>query len=279
MILLLAAAALTACGGTDTPTATPSSAASATPGSPVVVEYAPGLTEDLYLPEEQGTVPLVVMVPGGGWMTADPTGLAGLADHLARAGVAAAPTHIRAEQDGVVYPVPVEDVLCAVAGAVEEVSAQGYTPDPVVVLGHSSGAHLASLAVLAYDDHAPACSSPAVEPDALIGLAGPYDITAVPQFATSLFGVGPEEDPEAWETANPVRRTDLRTDVPVLLMTGDADVIVPVDLMTQFEQTLTDAGNPTTAQVVPDADHLSIFAADVAGEPIEEWLRTLSEWR
>ncbi len=274
VLLLIVAAALTACGGSDTPTATPT-AASASPESPVVVQYAPGLTEDVYLPDGEGQVPLVVLVPGGGWTTADPTGMAWLAASLAEDGIAAAPTHIRAQVDGVVYPVPVEDVLCAVAAAVDEVRAHGFDPDPVAVLGHSSGAHLASLAVLAYDDFSPACSSPVVEPDALIGLAGPYDISKIQQYSTALFSTGPDADPITWAAANPVLRADLRPDVPVLLMNGDNDVVVPVTFMSQFEQALTDAGHPTTAQVVPGADHLSIFSAQVAGEPITEWLLAL----
>lgn len=273
-ILLLAAVALTACGGSDTPTATPASAAPS-PGSPVLVEYAPGLTEDVYLPAEQGTVPLVVLVPGGGWMTADPTGFAGLATSLADAGIAAAPTHIRAQQDGVVYPVPLEDVLCAVAAAAEEVEAQGFTPDPVAVLGHSSGAHLAALAVLAYDDYAPDCSAPAVEPDALIGLAGPYDISKT-EYSVALFDTGPNEDPATWQAANPVLRADLRPEVPVLLLNGEEDDVVPVAFMTQFQQALEDAGHPTTTEVIPGADHMSIFTPQVSGDQIADWLRSLS---
>ena len=218
----------------------------------------------------------MVLVPGGGWTTADPSGLTGLAASLAEAGVAAAPTHIRAAQDGVVYPVPVEDVLCAVAAAAEEVRAQGFEPDPVAVFGHSSGAHLAALAVLAVDDYSPTCTSPAVEPDALVGVAGPYDIRQIQEYSTALFATGPDDDPGTWEAANPVLRAGLRPEVPVLLVHGDADTVVPVDLTSQFADALKDAGHPTTAQVVPGADHMSIFTAEVSGERIAEWVRTWS---
>lgn len=239
------------------------------------VEYAPGLTEDLYLPEAKGTVPLVVMVPGGSWTTADPSGFAGLAAGLADAGIAAAPAHIRAAQDGVVYPTPIEDVLCAVTAAAEEVRRQGLRPGPVAVLGHSSGAHLAALAVLAADDFTPDCGAPLVAPDALIGLSGPYDISKVPDLASALMGTSPDDDPDTWAQANPVERTDLRPDVPVLLLHGEADQVVPVDFTTQFADTLEAAGHPVTVEVVPDADHDTIYQADVAGDRVATWLQGL----
>lgn len=268
VVPLLLAAALAGCGNSD-------ESPEAAPTGPVTVEYAPALTEDVYFPDEVGTAPLVVMVPGGGWMTADPSGFAPLATTLADAGIIAAPTHIRASQDGAYYPAPVEDILCAVAGAVAEAEDQGFEVGPVTVLGHSSGAHLASLATLAYDDFSPDCEDPVVEPDALVGLAGPYDISQITKYSSNLFTSGPDEDPLTWLAANPVVRKDLRPDVPVLLMNGDADEVVPPVFAEQLATKLEADGNPTTLRVIPGADHFSIFAAEVVGEPISQWVLSL----
>ena len=267
--LLLLAATLASCGGSDRPPLAPEVPAA---GPSFTLEYARGLTEDVYLPHRTGRVPLVVMVPGGSWTTSDTTGFAPLAADLARSGIVAATARVRAADDGVVYPAPVEDILCAVAVATQRVSSRGYRPGPIAVLGHSSGAHLAALAVLTYDDHAFSCRAPAVEPDALVGLSGPYDISRMPDVASALFGAGPYEAPEAWENANPVQRADRRPDVPVLLLHGEDDGTVPVDFTTQFGDALEEAGHPTTVTVVPGVDHLGIFRADVAGEPVAEWL-------
>lgn len=269
---VLSAALLASCAGSasDAPGAAPPGT-----GTSTTIEYAPGLTEDLYLPAGQGRVPLVVLVPGGGWATADPTGLAGLASNLAEAGVAAAPTHLRAAQDGVTYPTPLEDVLCAVAAAADRLRSRGFVPDPVAVLGHSSGAHLAALAVLAVDDYSPTCDLPVVRPAALVGLSGPYDISQVPEVASALLGTSPDDDPDTWAAANPVDRADLRPDVPVLLLHGEDDETVPVDFTTQFAEALDEAGHPTTVEVVPGVDHLGIFEPDVAGPPVVAWLRSL----
>src|SRR5690349_1707987 len=131
LMMLAALVSAPSCGSASGPAAGPPSP---TTRPSMTVEYAPGLTEDVYLPGVAGKVPLVVLVPGGGWQTADPSGLAGLAAALANAGIAAAPTHIRAAEDGVHYPVPVQDVLCAVAAATAQVRARGFVPDPVAVL-------------------------------------------------------------------------------------------------------------------------------------------------
>jgi acetyl esterase/lipase len=166
----------------------------------------------------------------------------------------------------------VEDVLCAVSGVAADARAKGFRPSRVAVLGHSSGAHLAALAVLAFDDFDPTCSSPVVEPDALIGLSGPYDIRRMSDEASALLGSDPDEDAATWQAANPVERAALRPDVPVLLMHGEDDDMVAVDFTTQFADALEAAGHPTTVDLVPDVDHLGIFAADVAVEPIAAWL-------
>lgn len=276
VLLVLLAAALASCSGPSAPSPVGDSP-SATPA--LTLEYAPGLTEDIYLPADPADakrVPLVVLIPGGGWTTADPAGLAGLAAGLAEAGVAAAPAHVRAAEDGVTYPAPVEDVLCAVAAASDHLRSAGYPPGPVAVLGHSSGAHLAALAVLTVDDHAPPCGSTGVRPDALIGLSGPYDISQVPDVAAALLGSSPDEDPDAWASANPVEQAGRRPDVPVLLLHGDADTLVPVELTTQFAQALDAGGHPTTVEVVPGADHETIYSSGVATDRVAAWLRSAS---
>ncbi|GAA1951382.1 alpha/beta hydrolase [Nocardioides panacihumi] len=270
-ILALLAVVLSSCGSK-----TPSSVESPVASQPHArIEFAPGLTEDLYLPEGVSRAPLVVLVPGGGWQTADPSGLAPLAASLADAGIAAAPTHIRAAEDGVVYPVPVEDVLCAVSAAVQGARERGVTPDRVAVLGHSSGAHLAALAVLAAADYAPRCRCPVVTPDALIGLSGPYDISRIPEVAQPLLGDAPDADPEVWASANPLERAHLRPQVPVLLLHGEADLTVPSDFTTQFARVLEDAGHPTTVRLLPDADHQTVYSAAVASGPVAAWLSAL----
>lgn len=239
---------------------------------PVTHDYRPGLAAYPHLPRNVEAAPVVVLVPGGGWTTADPAGLAGLAERLAASGVVAVPVVVRAEVDGVLHPVPLEDVVCALADAVATSRAAGIRPTRAVLLGHSSGAHLAALVALDPDAVPARCEDPVVAPDALVGLAGPYDIGGVPA-AEALVGSTPEEDPATWRAANPVFLATRRPDLPVLLVHGDADDVVPPEQTRRFGSLLLDAGHDATVSVLPGVDHDSVYSAEVVGDVVVEWLR------
>lgn len=242
---------------------------------PVSHEYLPGLEAYPHLPTGVTSAPVVVLVPGGGWVSADPSGLGGLADSLAGAGIVAVPVTIRAQEDGVVYPVPVEDVLCALADAAATARSAGIEPTSLVLLGHSSGAHLSALAALAPQSVSPRCEDPVVEPDALVGLAGPYDIREFGDNAEVLLGVPQQEDPVRWAAANPVLLAGGRPDVPVLLVHGDADEVVPPSATTEFGDALRRGGHDTTVRMLPGVDHSAVYTAPVVGRDVATWVAAL----
>jgi acetyl esterase/lipase len=283
-LALLLVMILTGCAGEGPPTETTTSAGvtttiptpSSVTGTTVETsEYLPGLEASIHRPALDAAVPLLVMVPGGGWETADPSGFEGLARHLADSGILAAPVEVRAGRDDVVYPVPVEDVLCAVGYVVNQARSAGVEPGLVAVMGHSSGAHLAALAVLATADYTPACPDPVVAPDALVGLAGTYDVGMYPGPARRLFGVGPETDPDLWESGNPALAAGSRPEVPVLLIHGDADDLVPISSTTAFGSALEEGGHPVTVKIVAGADHHQVYSAEASGDLIGDWLKGL----
>jgi acetyl esterase/lipase len=237
-------------------------------------EYLPGLNAYAHVPADVTSAPVVVMVPGGAWKGADPAALQPLAAALADRGVFAMPVRIRAAAgDGVVYPVPVEDILCAVADGAATARADGIEPERVVLLGHSSGAHLSALAALDPATYSPSCGDPLVAADALVGLAGPYDIREFADPASALFAEG--ADAAEWDAANPVLLAAQRPEVPVLLLHGTDDDIVPSSFSTEFGTALSSAGHPTTVRILPGEDHQSIYSAETAAAPIAAWLSAL----
>ena len=139
---LAATALLTGCGsGGENPSTdadpTPSAGAPTTPGPG---EYLAGLPASVDLPTGDPTA-VTVLVPGGGWSSADPAGLAPLAADLTDNGLAVVTITYGTSGTDAYYPRPVDDVACAVAYAAEQV------PDvPVVLVGHSAGAQLVALA-------------------------------------------------------------------------------------------------------------------------------------
>ncbi len=258
---------------TDDPvagSATPSHTYSA---GPVSHEYRPGLAAFPHLPQGVTSAPVVVMIPGGGWQTADPTGLEPLAAALASRGIVAMPVVIRANADGVVYPAPVEDVVCALADGVATAREAGIEPTRVVLLGHSSGAHLSAVTTLDPQRYTPTCDDPVVAADALVGLAGPYDIRNFSGAAENLFA--DDASDATWDGANPVLLAGQRPEVPVLLLHGGADELVAPQFSTDFANALRAGGHPVTLDVIPGVNHGEVYSAAVAAAPVADWLAGL----
>lgn len=232
-------------------------------------EYRPELAVTVDLP--QGEAPaVVVLVPGGGWSSADPTGLAPLAASLADAGLAVVTITYGTSGTGDYYPTPPDDVACGVAYAAAQVPGV-----PVVLLGHSAGAQLAALVGLVPSRGTDeTCPSSPHQADAVVGLAGPYDVAATGGLAESLFGVGEDENPGMWDDGNPVVQAGERPEVPFLLVHGDADRVVPEDFTTSFADALTDAGHDVTLRILPGVDHSTVYGADVVGDLVQRWVET-----
>jgi len=91
---------------TTTPQDTSTTADSTNTTVVPVSEYLPGLEARFHLPAPADLVPLVVMVPGGGWSTADPAGFEGLARDLAILALTVPAGYGLAR-----FPVPGKDVI------------------------------------------------------------------------------------------------------------------------------------------------------------------------
>lgn len=242
----------------------------------VAFKFGAQLRGELHLPASPGArvAPLVVLVPGGGWTSADPAGLIPLADRLAAAGLASATVTYRVGAQGR-FPAPVADVLCAVDAAAAQARAHGLTPSPVVLLGHSAGAQLAAVAALGGSAFAAGCGARPTRVDALVGLAGPYDIARFGARAEPLLGTTPAGDPQRWREANPLTWASQRPAMPVLLAAGTADELVPPRMSTEFAQALREGGHRVRLLSVAGATHASIYQPDVIARPVIDWVRAL----
>lgn len=238
------------------------------------IEPASGVVE-LFPPSAtalgDSTRPLIVLVPGGGWETADPAGMVPLAEALAHRGAIVATTTYGAAKDHVLFPVQAEDVACAVAEAAEQSRMAGHDPGEVVVVGHSAGAHLGAIVSLEPDRFLDGCDHPPVRPDRFIGLAGPYDIVRAGSAAHALFGT-PRPDSQLLSAANPLDSVASRPEVAVLLVHGRSDSTVPVLFTESFAAALLAAGHAVTTVYPEGVDHHTIYSSDVADPLIAAWL-------
>lgn len=234
--------------------------------SPRTTDYRPGMPATVQLPQGPARA-AVVLVPGGSWSTAEPAGIARLADAVLAADLAVVTVTYGTSGSGALYPVPADDVACAVSFAAAQV------PDvPVVVVGHSAGGHLALLAALAPEPRVPgACPHPTHPADGVVGLAGPYDVAAT-GMAENLFGVPRSEAPQVWTEGNPLTWAAERPDLPVLLLHGDDDAVVPVRFTDGAAEALRAGGHPVQVEVLPGVDHMEVIRPDVIGDLLTGWV-------
>jgi acetyl esterase/lipase len=290
MAALMITAVLTACSAANpaigTEPGTPSTNAPTSSSTAVVhpdevkvttAEFLPGVEADLHLRVTGTLQSVVLMVPGGAWETADRSGLSPLAGFLAKVGVVVVNARVRAASDGVVYPVPVEDVLCALAFGVDRAERSGIRVGQLFVFGHSSGAALAALGSLQPERYSPSCLDSLRTPDGLIGLSGLYDVDLVSDLARSLFGAARDEASAVWDEGNPIAQAHRRPELPVLLLHGDADELVPLSFTTRFAGALEAGGHQVTLKVLSGADHHSIYSPEFAGDLLLEWVRNVGD--
>jgi acetyl esterase/lipase len=267
VLALSAACTLAACA-----TSQPQQQATPSADQVALQQVAPGVAANVGQPTADPSGVIVLLVPGGGWVSADPSGLAPLAAYLADRGATVVSISYRTSSDGFYFPVPVQDVGCGLAYAATQ--AAGVSTDAVTlaVVGHSAGAHLAAVAALDPEQSTgPDCPFQPHDADSLIGLAGPYDVVAASGQAQLLFG--PESpDPTEWDDGNPLRMATNRPTLPVLLVHGAADDLVPLSFSEEFAAALTAGGHPVELEVVDAVDHMSVFGEDVAGPLIADWL-------
>lgn len=247
-------------------------------------EYLPGLAADVHLPTVApgGPVPVVLLVPGGGWQTADRGGLSPLAAALADAGMLAVNATYRAGQDGAVFPEPVLDVACAAGFAVAQAVEAGFAAGPLVLVGHSAGGHLAALVATGGGVDAagpkpggPQCPYPIPTADGLAGLAGVYDVASFAFPLTEFFGSTRAEDPDTWRRGDPVARVVAGlapAGLQVLLLHGATDTEVPLAQSQALASALRSAAIPVQLDVLAGVTHGTVYTRDVAAADIIGWI-------
>jgi acetyl esterase/lipase len=137
-------------------------------------------------------------------------------------------------------------VTAAVGSAVAEAAGR-----PVVLVGHSAGGQLALLA---------AASHPV---SLVVSLAGVTDLEAgarqrIGEDAVVQFlGAGPDEAPELYAAASPLRR--LPVGVASVLIHGDADNRVPIAQSRDYARAALAAGDQCQLHELPGGDHFELI--------------------
>lgn len=229
----------------------------------------PDQVGNLHLPVGDGPWPVVVLIHGGFWRFGwDRTLMTPLARDLQARGIAAWNVdYRRVGQEGGGWPGTLEDVAAA-ADAVAGLG--GVDPDRVIAAGHSAGGQLA-LWLAARHRLAPGLpgASPRVRVRGAVSQAGPTDLArgAAENLGDgacqALLGGAPDAVPERYAAASPAAL--LPIGVPLLLVHGDGDDVVPPSQSHVFARAARVAGDDVEVVDVPGADHFDVVEAEHEG--------------
>lgn len=220
---------------------------------------------DLYLPADAASRPpcgIFLWIHGGAWSGGDKAQYAAQARDVSQWGFACASINYRLNSADAaepnIHPAQVEDVAAAMQFLVDNAGRWNIDPDRAIVLGHSSGGHLALLYAYGYDD--------ARRVRAVAAFAAPTDFTAPewerviePPLAKTVFprllGRAKDDDPEGvWRSASPLYRVR-DNPVPTALVHGGRDEIVPVLQAIRLDAELEKLGVPHLLLIEEDATH------------------------
>ncbi len=212
-----------------------------------------------------GARPAIVVVHGGSWRAGDKgeTMLSNTEWSRAFASRGAVVYDVQYRlAPAVRHPVPMNDVLCALAHVRRHAAADGVDPERVLLIGRSAGAHLALLA--AYRSREAPCG-PAARVAGVVALYGPtdliaaYEIPADPDLIDGraalrdLLGGTPGDARDQYVDASP--QTWLAGAVPTLLLHGAADQIVYPRHADDLARRLRERGTPVVYLRIPWSGH------------------------
>ncbi|MEV6639364.1 alpha/beta hydrolase [Amycolatopsis sp. NPDC051371] len=235
------------------------------------------LAMDIQVPQGPGPKPLVVYVPGGGFMTAAKTGNLPLRTFAAEAGYVVASIQYRVQPDGATYVDSVSDVKAAVRFLRAHAATYEINPASVGVWGDSAGGYLVSVVGVTngdkhYDVGADLDQSSDVQ--AVVDKFGAADLSQLmadvdpdtqramaPLLASiAKYVDGPTstaslaEDPAAVARANPI--TYIKpTDPPFVIFHGNADTTISPSETSKLHNALRASGVDSTRYVVDGAAH------------------------
>lgn len=260
--------------------------ASSNPGSPVVSTHSYGRADvqvaDLLLPPgDAAGRTVVVLVHGGYWGAAYDRSLQdAVAADLVAAGWAVWNVDYRSVGNGGGFPQTFEDVAAAFDLLVDVGAERGLDTSRVAAVGHSAGG---SLALWAAGRHrlppgAPG-ASPRLRPVAVVSQAGINDlVTAAEQglgddAVVALLGAAPDDDPDGvYRLTSPTALLPLG--VPTLVVTGDADTVVPPGQTSLYAQAATAVGDPVQLQMVAGEGHFEhLDPSSEVWSVVRDWLR------
>jgi acetyl esterase/lipase len=146
-----------------------------------------------------------------------------------------------------------QDVSAVVAWVQNNIADYGGDPNRIFLMGHSSGAHLASMLTL-NEEYLSTERSRSIK--GFIGLAGPYDfLPFTKSYQPTLFGPEP-----LYALSQPVNFVD-GNEPPLLLLYGGEDDTIRKKNMVSLREKVLSAGGQVKTKTYADLSHAGLLAA------------------
>jgi acetyl esterase/lipase len=220
------------------------------------ISYGPEAYQklDIYAPPDGAqNLPIIVFFYGGRWAEGSKNDYGFVADTLAKKGfMVIIPDYDKYPK--VRFPVFVEDGAKALAWVDDHIEPYGGNSKHIYLMGHSAGAHIASLVIT--DPHY--LKAEGKTPNivcAFAGLAGPYDFTPDEPDLINMFGP-PQNYPKMQATSFITGH-----EPPMLLLRGDKDKSVAAYNMVNLATQIHAKGGKVETKTYPGLDHIWIIGA------------------
>jgi acetyl esterase/lipase len=211
---------------------------------------------DVYTRSDTASKGVIIFVHGGYWDTGTKNDYPFVADSFTELGYTTVVVGYRLVPT-VTFPEYVEDVALAVKWAVDNIGDYGGNPEKLFLMGHSAGAHLASLVsfderyLLKYGLTQNVLSG-------FIGLAGPYNFLPVaPDDVRSIAALGPLE---TYPDTQPINFVD-KTDPPAFLGYTPEDKTVNPNNTISFAAKIREVGGEVSEHDYDGVSHVTILGA------------------
>jgi acetyl esterase/lipase len=228
------------------------------------IPYAPGGDQqmlDLYLPAKKGFA-TVVFTYGGGWHTGSRKSVQRIGEKFQSLGYGCALlSHRLAPKDK--FPAQAGDVAAAFTWVKKNIGAKGGDPKRVVLMGHSSGAHL-SLLVATDPKYLSRHKLSAADIAGVVGLSTPVDLEPRKDkkgFGDALMaGRGADvfsRDAAVMKAASPIRHVS-KDLPPTLLVVGQNDFPMLAGDARRFADEAKGVGRTVTTFVAKGCNHMGV---------------------
>lgn len=221
----------------------------------VIFDATTQQTLDIYKPQisDGRKLPVIIFFYGGRWETGQKEDYRFVGAALAQRGYVVVIPDYR-KYPHIRFPVFVEDAAKAVAWTHDTIEQYGGLSNEIYLLGHSSGAHIASLLVT--DKHYLKNLNQSDDTiKAFAGLAGPYSFTPDAPDLEDMFG-----PPSNYSNMQATTFVDGH-EAPMLLLWGEKDTIVGRFNLDNLTKAVRAKGGVVETKTYTDIDHVWIVGS------------------